>query len=149
MSITPLALLADYYDKILAQRDSASALQLWTETTLLSFPGRNRFSGRHIGVGWVTDLYYPAIRKIADIRKEALLSPLVADDEFGLSHYRERIVIRDTGEELIMKRRALYGFVSGRIATVRVFDEESEAIDRFLNRFWSSESVGQDLGARS
>lgn len=136
MSITPLALLVDYYDKILAQKDSASALKLWTEATLLRFPGRNPFSGSHTGVEWVTNVYYPTIRKIADIRKEALLSPLVADDEFGLSHYRERIVIRESGEELIMRRRALYGFVDGRIASVRVFDEDSEAIDQFLNRFW-------------
>lgn len=136
MSPTPMALLVDYYDKILARKDSASALKLWSDETVLHFPGSNPFSGFHTGVKWVTDVYYPAIRKIADIRKEALLSPLVADDEFGLSHYRERIVIRDTGEELVMHRRALYGYAGGRIATVRVFDEESERIDRFLNRFW-------------
>ncbi len=136
MAKSQLALLTDYYDTILNRRDSPAALRWWTDETVLDFPGDNPFSGRHVGVGWVTDHYYPTIRRIADIRKEALLSPLVADAEYGLSHYRERITIRDSGEELIMHRRALYGFADGRIVSVRVFDEDSEAIDRFLNRFW-------------
>lgn len=132
-----LPILTAYYDAILQPRDGHSALDWWTGETVLHFPGANPFSGRHVGVDWVKTHYYPAIRRIADIRKEALLSPLVADDEYGLSHYRERITMHADGEELIMHRRALYRFdEAGRVAEVRVFDEDSENIDRFLNRFW-------------
>lgn len=139
MTESRLPLLVEYYKTILQRRDSpgAGALAWWTGETVLHFPGNNPFSGRHVGVGWVIEHYYPTIRRIADIRKEALLSPLVADAEFGLSHYRERITMREGGEELVMHRRALYRYDDrGRIIEVRVFDEDSEGIDRFLNRFW-------------
>lgn len=136
MSSTKLPLLIEYYDVILVQQRSPIALGWWTDDAVVHFPGNNPFSGRHVGVSWVMNTYFPTIRKLADIRKEVLLSPLVADAEYGLSHYTERITIHATGEELAMRRRALYRFDGNRIAEVRVFDEDSENIDRFLNRFW-------------
>lgn len=134
---TPAQILTDYYDKILVERDSAAALALWTDETKLYYPGRHRFSGLHVGVAWVTDEYYPALRAEGGaMRKEKLLSPIVGDDEYALSHYHERLVMQDSGDEILMSRRCLYGFSDGRIATVRVFDEEPDEVNDFFNRYY-------------
>lgn len=139
---SPSEILTDYYKKILVDRDTPSALLLWTDETKLYYPGHHCFSGVHIGVAWVTDVYHTAIRAGGGtMKKEKLLSPIVGDDEYALSHYYERLTMNEPADHILMERRCLYGFAHGRIATVRIFDSEPERVDHFFNRYYQNGST--------
>lgn len=129
----PRELLVDYYDKILVQHDTPAALRLWTDATVIHYPGRHMFSGIHVGVGWLSRVYRPTLAAHgANMVKERLLSPIVGDERYALSHYHERVSIAATGAELLMARRCLYEFSDGRIVSVRIFDETPDEVDRFF-----------------
>lgn len=126
-------LLKNYYRLLLIEHDTASAVKFWTDETILHYSGAHLFSGKHVGVSWLSEVYRPVLKACgADVVKEELVSPLVGDADFGMSHYTERVTLADAGKELVIVRKTLYGFKNGKITSVRMFDEEPERVNEFF-----------------
>ncbi|MGY1813344.1 hypothetical protein [Blastococcus sp. SYSU D00820] len=131
-AVPAVELLRRYYDDLLSG-DGAWARERWTAGTVLHYPGHHRFSGVH-DTAWTFETYFPAIREKGDIVKEELLSPIAGDEEYALSHYRERLTIAATGEELVMGRRCLYHFRDGDLAGARILEEDQAGVDAFIEQ---------------
>ncbi|MCL3816949.1 nuclear transport factor 2 family protein [Aeromicrobium wangtongii] len=136
----PVEHLHRYYEGLVTDDPAAKAyaLSLWSEDCILHIPGANRFSGAHKGKEWMAQEYVPALAVRDTLRQKEECFSLVGDDRYGLSHYRETFAIPGA-ETLVAMRHALYEFENDLIVSIRVFEEDEAAADRFFNTYFPVE----------
>lgn len=134
----PVEHLRRYYTGLVTDDPAAKeyALSLWSDDCILHIPGRNIFSGSHVGKRWMAAEYVPMLATRGTIRQKEEYFSLVGDDRYGLSHYRETFALPDVGETLVAIRHALYEFEDDSIVSIRVFEADEPAVDAFFNAYF-------------
>ena len=147
MTKTPIEHLTRYYDGLINDRPGARehALSLWAPDCSLTFAGDHPFSGTHHARSWQVEVYKPTLRTKVVFDQKTECYDLVADGEFGISHYLEVFELA-SGERLEAERFCIYGFADDQIVSMRVIDADPARVNAFFTTHFGTGADGARAG---